>query len=424
MPTANEMKEPLLTPYRALDLSDEKGFFCGRILGDFGVDTIKIEPPGGDPGRKMGPFYHDIPDPEKSLYWFAFNANKRGITLNIETADGRDLFKRLVKTADFVLESFPPGYMDRIGLGYPTLSEINPGIIMTSITPFGQNGPWKDYKGSDIALWALSSYMYVEGDADRSPVRFGFPQSYLHAGLEAAVGAMAAFHHRQLTGEGQWVDVSTQQSLAMINLQNQQYWDLARFNPKRAGPCVHRSGVTWAYQRRTWQCKDGFVCFILMAGATGAPGNKALTELMDTEGLAPECMKQMNWAAYNIRADEITAEDYEEITKALTTFFGRHTKAEIYQEAIKRRIPLYPCSTVEDLRNDAHLRERDFWTEVEHPELGESLTYPRPGMLLTETSCQIRRRAPLIGEHNEEVYGKELGLSPKEMILLKQGRII
>ena len=418
------MEEPLLSPYRSLDLTNEKGFFCGRILGDFGVDVIKIEPPGGDPSRRIGPFYHDIPDPEKSLHWFAYNSNKRGITLNIETADGRELFWRLVKTADFVIESFPPGYMDKIGLGYASLSQINPGIIMTSITPFGQTGPWKDYQGSDIALWALSSYMYVEGDADRAPVQFGFPQSYLHAGLEAAVSSLVALHHRQLTGEGQWVDVSAQQSLIVINLQNQQHWNLARFNPTRAGPCVHRSGVKWAYQRRIWQCKDGFVCFILMAGATGAPGNEALTKWMESEGLAPGCMKRIDWPAYSIRADEIAIEDYEEITKTLTIFFGRHTKAELYREAIRRRIPLYPCSTMEDLREDAHLMERGFWTEIEHPELEESLVYPRPCMLLSENFCQIRRRPPLIGEHNEEVYGRELGLSGEEMVLLKQAGVI
>ena len=120
-------KKSLLSLYRALDLTDEKGALCGRILGDFGVDVIKIEPPGGDPSRRIGPFYHDIPDLEKSLYWFAYNANKRGITLNIDTSDGRELFKRLVKTADFVIESFPPGHMDRIGLGYSALNEIKIG---------------------------------------------------------------------------------------------------------------------------------------------------------------------------------------------------------------------------------------------------------------------------------------------------------
>jgi len=417
-------KESLLSPYRALDLTDEKGALCGRILGDFGVDVIKIEPPGGDPSRRIGPFYHDIPNLEKSLYWFTYNANKRGITLNIKTSDGRELFKRLVKTADFVLESFPPGHMDRIGLGYSALNEINPQIIMTSITPFGQIGPWRDYKGSDIALWALSSYMYVEGDEDRAPVRFGYPQSYFHAGLEAAAGTLVALHHCQLTGEGQWVDVSAQQALIIVNLQNQQYWDLARFNPRRAGPCVYRSGVKWAYQHRIWQCKDGFVCFILMAGATGAPGNTALTEWMDSEGLAPECMKRMNWSAFNIRADEIAVEDYEEITRALAAFFSSHTKSELYDGAIKRGIFLYPCSTVEDLRNDPHLRVRGFWTEVEHPELGDTFTYPRPCMLLSETPCEIQRRAPLIGEHNEEIYAEELGLSKSELVTLKQGMVI
>lgn len=129
--------ESLLSPYRVLDLTDEKGFFCGRILGDLGADIIKVEPPSGDSSRRISPFYHDIPDPEKSLYWFAYNANKRGITLNIETTDGKEIFKRLVTTADFIIESFPPGYMDKIGLGYDALSEINPRIILTSITPFG-----------------------------------------------------------------------------------------------------------------------------------------------------------------------------------------------------------------------------------------------------------------------------------------------
>jgi len=414
----------LLQPYRVLDLTDDKGFLCGRILADFGADVIKVEPPGGDPSRRFGPFYHDIPDPEKSLLWFAYNANKRGITLDIRSRDGQALFKELLGKADFVIESFPPGYMDSIGLGYEALSQVNPAIILTSITPFGHTGPWRDYKGTDIVLWALSSYMYVEGDEDRPPVRFGAPQSYLNAALEAAVGTLTAHHHRQLTGEGQWVDVSAQQASIIVNLQNQQYWDLARFNPRRAGPCIYRYGVAWSHQRRIWACKDGFICFILMAGATGAPGNEALTAWMEEEGLAPECMKHMDWTAYNIRADEITVEDYAEITEALTAFFGRHTKGELYREAIGRRIPLFPCSTVEDLRQDDHLSARAFWTEVEHPELGDTLTYPRPCMLLSESLCQIRRRAPLIGEHNREVLGEELGLSTEDLLALAQAGVI
>src|SRR4030042_5428083 len=142
------MHESLLSGCRALDLTDEKGFVCGQILAAMGVDVIKIEKPGGDPARFLPPFYHDKPDPEKSLFWFAFNTSKRGITLNIETTGGQEIFKRLAATADFVIESFPPGYLDRLGLGYPAMEKINPGIIVVSITPFGQTGPYKDYKAA------------------------------------------------------------------------------------------------------------------------------------------------------------------------------------------------------------------------------------------------------------------------------------
>jgi benzylsuccinate CoA-transferase BbsE subunit len=141
----------MLKGCRALDLTDEKGFLCGKILADLGVDVIKVERPGGDPSRNKGPFWHDVPDPEKSLYWLAYNSNKRGITLNMTDLDGRNLFKSLVKTSDFVLESFHPGYLDSLELGFSTLRKINPGIIVVSITPFGQSGPYKDYAAASVS---------------------------------------------------------------------------------------------------------------------------------------------------------------------------------------------------------------------------------------------------------------------------------
>src|SRR4030042_2896661 len=144
----------LLEPMRVIDLTDEKGYLCGRLLGDLGADVIKVERPSGDRGRRLGPFYHDLPHPEKSLYWFSYNANKRGITLNLETADGKELLFKLVKTADVVIESFSPGYLGKLNLGYKALSEVNPDIILTSISPFGQTGPYSHFEGSDIVLMA------------------------------------------------------------------------------------------------------------------------------------------------------------------------------------------------------------------------------------------------------------------------------
>ena len=416
--------EALLTPFRVLDLTDEKGFLCGRVLGDFGADVIKIEPPGGDPGRAVGPFYHDIPDPEKSLYWLAYNCNKRGITLNIEVAEGQAIFKKLVKSADFIIESCKPGYMAELGLGYEDLRQINPGVIMTSITSFGQSGPWKDRKGSDIALWALSSYMYVTGDEDRPPICPSFPQAFLHAGLEAASASLVALHHRQLTGEGQWVDVSAQDALAIVNLQNQQYWNLARFNPKRAGSAQMLSGVRWARQQRLWKCRDGFVIFIISSGHMGAQGNRALTGWMDSEGMAPEFMKKIDWETFDPQGQELTDEQHSGMLTAMGDFFQRHTKADLYEGSVQKRIILYPCNTTEDLMHDAQLKARGFWAEIPHAELGRSLTYPRPCVAFSEASCDIRRRAPRIGEHNEDVYVGELGFSREDWARLRERGVI
>ena len=153
----------MLSNCRALDLTDEKGFLCGKILADLGVDVVKVEKPGGDPGRNRGPFWHDIPEPEKSLYWFAYNSNKRGITLNIADSEGQEIFKTLAKHADFIIESYHPGYLDSVNLGYSALSEINPGIIVVSITPFGQAGPYRDYVASDMVALAMSGLQYQTG---------------------------------------------------------------------------------------------------------------------------------------------------------------------------------------------------------------------------------------------------------------------
>jgi crotonobetainyl-CoA:carnitine CoA-transferase CaiB-like acyl-CoA transferase len=415
--------EPLLR-CRVLDLTDYKGFICGRILGDLDADVIKVEPPSGDPIRSEPDRAHDIPDELRSLYWDAYNANKRGITLNLECAAGIKLFRRLLATTDIVVESFPPGYLDRMGLGYASLSHTDPRIVMVSITAYGQEGPWKDYPGSDLALWALSSYMYVTGDEDRPPVRISLPQSYLHAGLEAASAALVAFYHRQLTGEGQHVDVSAQQALAVISLQNQQYWNLAKFNPTRAGAFQILSGVRWPRQRRLWRCRDGFVAFVLFSGHLGASGNRALTQWMDSEGLAPECMKHIDWATFDPQGIDLSEEEHLQIMDSLSRFFQRHSKAELYRRAVRDRIVLYPCNTAADIINDPHLNSRGVWTDVYQPDLDRSVSFPQPCMRFSESACHIRRGAPSLGQHNEDVYCGELGLTGEELASLSGSGVV
>ncbi|RLB00442.1 MAG: CoA transferase, partial [Deltaproteobacteria bacterium] len=210
--------------YRILDLTDEKGQLCGRMLADLGLDVIKIENPGGDDCRNYGPFYKDIHEPEKSLFWFFYNMNKRGITLDITKSEGQVLLKRLVEKADAVIESFSPGYLGGLGLDYDSLTRVNPQIIMTSITPYGQNGPYKNRKLSDLVANAVGGYAYITGPSDRAPVRIsGVDQSYCHAGSHAAVGTLIALIHRNRFGSGQQVDVSIQESVVWTLMYVQQY---------------------------------------------------------------------------------------------------------------------------------------------------------------------------------------------------------
>jgi len=255
--------EGVLSGYRVLDVADEKGLLCGRVLGDLGADVIKIEKPGGDPARDIGPFYKDTPDRENSLFWFFTNASKRGITLNLETVDGRDIFKRLVKTAHFIIESFEPGYMAGLGLGYQDLEKINPSLVVTSITPFGQVGPYAHHKAIEMTLAAMGGHMQLFGEEDRPPLRIGQPQAFFQGSMQGAMGSMVAHYHRELTGEGQHVDASCQQAVSLSLMNAIEMWDVSRRNIKRAGA---RTTIGIAPQKRIWLCKDGHVCIHVEAG--------------------------------------------------------------------------------------------------------------------------------------------------------------
>ena len=253
----------LLRNYRVLDLTDEKGLLCSKILADLGADVIKIEKPGGDGCRRLGPFFKGDTHPEKSLLWFAYNLNKRGITLDISTRDGSLLFKRLVKNADFVIESFSPGYMPSLGLGYENLKEINPAIIMTSITPFGQDGPNKDWKTSDIVGMATGGFMALVGDSDRPPVRISVDQAYSHGCSEAAVASLVSLFDRHQSGQGQYIDVSIQASVVTTTISAVPYWDMGEVILKRSGP--YRAGLREGGKvvPQQWACKDGFVSYAI-----------------------------------------------------------------------------------------------------------------------------------------------------------------
>ena len=411
----------LLSPYRVLDLTDELGFLCGKILGDLGADVIKIEPPGGDPARRLGPFYKNETDPEKSLYWFGFNNNKRGITLNLESVKGREIFSRLASKVDFIVETFTPGYLDRLNLGYSTLSGINPRLVLVSITPFGQTGPYSKFKASDIEIMALSGCMSLTGDPDRPPLRVSFPQSYVWTGSYAATGALIAHHYREQTGEGQQVDVSAQACLLWAFSHAHTFWDLNRQLEKRAGSFMTGRSITGAKMRVFWPCKDGYLNFIIYGGEAGRRTNQALVDWMDSKGMAPEFLKQKDWKSFDIA--QVTQAEIDRMEEPIVHFFAGITKAEFFKEVVKREMLGYPVASVKEIFEDPQHEARNFWQSVEHPELKTSIDYPGGFTKFTEGACQIWRRAPLIGEHNEQVYG-ELGIASTELAELKKQKVI
>jgi benzylsuccinate CoA-transferase BbsE subunit len=416
-----ETGKGLLSSRRVLDLTDEKGFLCGKILADLGADVIKIEKPGGDKARNLGPFYHNERDPQKNLYWYAYNLNKRGITLDIETREGQQILARLVKTADFILESFPPGYLDKLSLSYLKLSQANPRIIMTSITPYGQTGPYKNYTASDIEVMAMSGLMYITGNPEQAPLRISAPQAFLLASAHGAAASMVAHYHRETSGEGQHVDVSAQECVLWEIANAIPLWELNRIVLRRAGSFI-AGRWTGTKQRLLWKCKNGYVLFYILGGAFGVKTNRAIVKWMEEENIAPEFLKIFNWNAFDMATQ--TQEMQDQIEIHIGRLFSMFTKEELYNEALKRGIMLCPVNTCEDITENAQLKDRDFWVDISHPELSANIKYPGAFAKLSETPLNIRFRAPLIGEHNLEIYQGELGLSASELNDLQHAVVI
>ncbi len=407
----NKKMKRALDSYRVLDLTDEKGFLCGKIFSDLGADVIKVEPPGGDTARQCGPFINGENHPEKSLFWLAYNTGKKGITLNLDQEEGRLILTRLVEKVDFLIESFPPGHMKELGLNYPVLEELNPGLIMASISPFGQTGPRAHWKGPDIVPWALGGYMWMTGEPGRAPLRVSQPpQAYLHASGIAAVGCLMALLHRAATGKGQHVDVAAQQCPSWMLTNSYAFYDLKQKILARAG--VYRQFGD-SIIKTVWRTKNGFVTFMFSAGAIGAKGQRRVVELMDRDGMAEDWLREINWEDTDAfsRGDRL----FEKITEAFGRFFETKTKEELLEEAIKAGIMLAPVNTVAELREDPQLEARDFWIDVDRPDQKSFMKFPGAPVRMSETPWEINGRAPFIGEHNAEVYGQELNFSQEEL---------
>ena len=382
------------------------GGYCTKLLADFGATVIKIEKPGvGDSSRHMGPFLHDDPDKEKSGTFFYLNTNKKSITLNLETKTGKNIFLRLVEKADVVVESFDPGKMAALGLSYESLTKVKPQIILTSITGFGQTGPYRDYKTTNLVTFGLSGAQYTSRPATHTssrPVVEGGRQSEFTTGLLSFSATVAALIERIDSGKGTWIDMSAQECLASTlgaNISEYPYIGLSR----KTNPfAIHGYPIGYSVP-----CKDGWIS--LTPGLGGAPNIPLLIE-------QPELLED----PFFTKPAQRMAEP-EKFDALLTPWLKEHTKWDITKQAQELKLAFTPVLTPGELEEDEQLKAKGFFVKTQHPVMG-AVTYPGDPFKMSETPARVGK-APLLGEDNDSVYSG-LGFSKEDFLTLIEQKII
>ncbi|MDA0262853.1 MAG: CoA transferase [Chloroflexi bacterium] len=398
------MPAGLLNGIRVLDLgSGISAPWCAKILADYGADVIKVEPPGaGDCARRMGPFAGDDPHPEKSLGFLYLNTNKRGVTLDPSSPTGRKLLERLVAEADVLVENHPPARSQELGLNYQSLAEVNPKLVVTSVTPFGQTGPYRDYQATDIVTYALSGLMYHSGDSDKEPLRNVLDQSFYVAGANAAAATQVALFARLYSGEGQQVDVSAAECLGAHMVQPLPYYNYM-------GAVKGRRPVRGAGFEELMPARDGYVA----PSVQGSRPWSTVAALIGGEELQDE--------KFATGAGRVA--HGEELKQLLIKGLAEWDRMPLFLASGEQRLVFGMAQDAGDLANCPHLESRGFFVEVDHPVAGRA-RYPGMAVRLPGETITATRPAPLLGQHNADVYGQELGYSAADLATLRQHAII
>ena len=378
-------------PLRALDLCNGSGASCGRMLSVLGVEVVKVEPPGGDRGRSG----HEAGG-ASDFSWLAYNTGKKSVVIDLTDEEGKIHFLQLADEASFIIESFPPGYLDRLGVGYEVLSQRNPRVILTSISPFGADGPYSNYIGSDITILAMGGLLAQSGEPDRAPLRFSVAQTEPLSGAQAAAAMLIAHESRAQTGVGQHIDLSVQEAVLAADFVQQQNWDILRENSPRTGVFHDRGGVK---MRLIFDCADGFISWRLMFGAHGYM-TRALVDWMAEENEAGELQK-VDWDILDIRT--LAQDDVDLYESTVSMFFGQRTKSTLYQGAVERGVVLFPVNTAPDILSEAQLAYRQFWHRITQPLIGMSVRVPdRPFLVNGVRQEEAQLSAPILGEHQAD----------------------
>jgi len=382
--------------------------YCGKLMADMGAEVIKIEEPGvGDEARSRGPFAQDTPGLERSGLFAYLNTNKLSITLKPNTVLGKKIFKELVMNSDILVENQPPSLMEELGLTYKTLEKINPRLIMTSITPFGQTGPHRDYKAYELNTYNGCGYGYVSTacitEPVMPPVKAGGRQSEFGGAQSASVATMCAVYARDQIGAGQYIDISIQEIMAGQYESIIEHWTLAE---NEMGGMTHPiiQPIT------PLECKDGWIFLMCVED--------------DQFDRMVEIMGNPEWAENELFQDRFSRADYADaLVPLLTEWTMQYTKDEIFKMCQEARVPVGPAYSSEDVVNSEHLNERNYFMEMVHPEMGRA-KYPGAPYRLSVTPWQIERHAPSLGEHNEEIFCNRLGYSKEDLVRMRQAGVI
>ena len=397
------MSESALADVRVLEVAeDTAGPYAAKLFADYGADVLKIERPGfGDISRRKGPFPGDVPDTEKSLQFLYLNTNKRSITLDVRKPEGLNILKRLAKEADVLIVDFLPAEIEKIGLTYEAMLQVNPRLIMVSITPFGHTGPYRDFKSTDIVQYAISSFMNLSGNPDREPLQHALGQAGFMAARNAVVAAMGALTFRWTTGEGQFIDVSIVESVAVQPpFQPTQYSYTGVIATRGLEPVLDGAFVP---------CKGGG--YICMTTTGGAP----FEDFADLLGL-PELLDP------KFATSEGRTEHIKELDELVSDRMKDLDPLELFHKAQKRRFVFGVCQTPKDILDCPQMAARDFFQTVTHPVVGP-LKYPGGPFRMSETPAQMSRPAPLLGQHTREVL-ETLGYDKDSILRLTEMEVI
>jgi len=398
----NEPRQPL-AGYRVLDLSGPMGVYCGKLMADMGAEVLKVEPPGGDPMRSIGPFLNSGTFPDDSIHWLHFNTNKRSITLDFATERGAELLRMLALKCDVLLETCPLGYLESLGLGYDGLQARNTGMVYASLTPFGQSGPYKHYKASDLTGLAMGGYLYVTGWPHTPPTRLWGSQAYHTASNRAFIAILIALYHRLATGFGQRIDVSMQEAVAATTEHvNTTY----NFEGVSAVRCGFRHGGQFV---ATWRCKDGYVSITTNTQQAWDD----LRDWMGQDGQAGDLLEAKYNDRFILRGDASS-----HIEELIQNWALGHTRQEITDWGQSRHHPWGPVATAGEVLENVQLWERGFFIKSQAPAAPgqeNGLVYPGAPYRMSDSAWRLENPAPSVGQHNVEILCGELGLSRREL---------